>query len=712
MLFDQSRYVKERLDRVLANLGMGAALVIGITLIIMGWKSSLIVGTALPLSVLMVFGSMKVLGVPLHQISVTGLIIALGLLIDNAIIVVDEVQTYLQEGLSPQEAVTTTVRHIFVPLLASTFTTVLAFLPIATAPGGTGEFTGTIGVTVILALISSLVLALTVIPALAGRLHHWKPTPASGGWWQKGFSHRPLSQAYSWSLDRTLSRPLLGMALICILPLWGFMSSAHLQQQFFPPTDRGQFYLNFELPIQASLQQTQSQVTQAREFILRHPEIADVHWFIGKSAPPFYYNVLQNRENSPNYAQGIVQLQKNVKSGPLIRTLQQELDRAFPEAQIIVRQLEQGPPFDAPIELRLYGSDLDRLRELGDRLRAELAKTPNVIHTRANLTETLPKLALNLDEEQLRLAGLDKTTIGRQLDTSLEGMVGGSILEGTEELPVRVRTLGAKRGDLGEIASLTLLSPRNSDRSSNGVVPLSAVGNVGIVPDVVTISRRNGKRVNTVQGFIPAGMLPAKVLTDFEHRLAASDFTLPPGYFWDFGGEEGERSDALSNLISTVGVLIILMIATLVLTFSSFRLAGIIVMVAILSVGLGLGSLAVFNYPFGFTAILGMIGLLGVVVNDSIVVLSSLNHDPKVRQGNRRAVRKVVIRATRHVIATTLTTVIGFTPLLLDASGFWPPLAITIVGGLGGATLIALYFVPSVYLLLQRLGGGKDLYFN
>ncbi len=707
ILFDQSRYVEARLNQVLANLGMGMALVIGITLLIMGWKSSLIVGAALPLSVLMVFGSMKVLGVPLHQISVTGLIIALGLLIDNAIIVVDEVQTYLEEGLSPQEAVATTVRHIFVPLLASTFTSILAFVPIATAPGGTGEFTGTIGVTVILSLISSLVLALTVIPALAGRLHHWHPTPASAGWWQKGFSPRPLRQVYDWSLEHTLRRPILGMALICILPLWGFISSTHLQQQFFPPTDRGQFYLNFELPIQASLPQTQSQVSQAREFILRHAEVADVHWFIGKSAPPFYYNVLQNRENSPNYAQGIVQLQQNVKSGPFIRTLQQELDRAFPEAQIIVRQLEQGPPFDAPIELRLYGSDLEQLQELGDQLRAELAKTPNVIHTRANLSETLPKLALNLDEEQLRLAGLDKTAIGRQLDTSLEGIVGGSILEGTEELPVRVRTLGKKRGNLGEIASLTLLSPSNANQSGYGVVPLSAVGNVEIVPDVVTISRRNGKRVNTVQGFIPAGMLPARVLSDFQHRLAASDFTLPPGYTWDFGGEEGERGDALSNLISTVGVLIIMMIALLVLTFSSFRLAGIIVVVAVLSVGLGLGSLALFNYPFGFTAILGMIGLVGVVVNDSIIVLNALNHDPKVRQGNRPAAKKVVVRATRHVIATTLTTIMGFTPLLLDSSGFWPPLAITIVGGLGGATLIALYFVPSIYLLLRRLGSVK-----
>jgi multidrug efflux pump subunit AcrB len=699
ILFNQSRYVQERLNTVLSNLIIGAALVVSITFVIMGWKSSLIVGTALPLSVLMVFGSMKLLGVPLHQISVTGLIIALGLLIDNAIIVVDEVQMALKEGLSPPKAVASTVHHIFIPLLASTFTSVLAFVPIATASGGTGEFTGTIGVTVILALISSFILAVTVIPALAGRLHNWQPTPSSGHWWQSGFSHSRLTYLYKWSLDRTFQRPLLAIALIAILPLWGFIAFPTLQQQFFPPTDREQFHLTFELPISVSLPETQSQVLQARALILEHPEIKDVQWFIGKSAPPFYYNVLQDREQSPNYAQGIVQLEKSIRSGALIRTLQQELDEAFPQAQIIVRQLEQGPPFDAPIELRLYGSDLAQLQVLGDQIRTELAQTPNIIHTRATLSETLPKLAVNLNEEKLRLAGLDKRAVARQLDSSLEGTVGGSILEGTEELPVRVRTSNSQRGDLAEISSLNLLA---SENSSSAIVPLSAVGNVELVPDTVTISRRNGVRVNTIQGFIPAGMLPAQVLSDFEKRLEMIDFQLPYGYSWDFGGEQGERQNALSNLIATLGVLAIIMVTSLVLTFNSFRLASIIIMVAIFSLGLGLGSLALFNYPFGFTAILGMIGLLGIVVNDSIVVLSALRHDTQASLGSRRATRNVVIRATRHVVATTLTTMIGFTPLLFDPSGFWPPLAISIVGGLGGATLMALYFVPSVYLLLQK----------
>ncbi|AOY80742.1 efflux RND transporter permease subunit [Moorena producens JHB] len=699
IIFNQNRYVEARLNQVISNLVLGAVLVVGVTLLIMGWKSALIVGSALPLSVLIVFGAMKIQGIPLHQMSVTGIIIALGLLIDNAIIVVDEVQSHLREGIAPHRAVTKTINHIAIPLLASTLTSVLAFLPIALAPGGTGEFTGTIGVTVILALLSSLALSLTVIPALVGKLHRWGNAPVIGSWWQTGFSHPRLTQTYGWVLDKIFARPVIGVVLTLILPISGFLVAPNLEQQFFPPTDREQFYIEFELPTQTSLEQTQTNVIKARELIRNHPEVVDVHWFMGKSAPQFYYNVIANRENSANYAQGLVQLQPNVVSRPLIQSLQSELNQAFPAAQVLVRQIEQGPPFDAPIELRLYGPQLHRLRELGNQIRAELAQVPDVIHTRADLTEGLPKLALTIDEEQARLAGIDKTEIAQQLDTSLEGAVGGSVLEVTEELPVRVRLSNPNRSNLNQIASLNLL-PNSNTGDNRERIPLSALGDIKLIPDLATISRRNGQRVNTVQGFITAGVLPATVLDNFKQRL--STLELPSGYSYDFGGEADERSSAVSNLVSTLGVLMILMAATLILTFGSFRLAGIIGLIAVFSVGLALGSLWLFGYPFGFTAILGTIGLLGVVVNDSIVVLTALHQNPRVREGNRQATRDVVIHSTRHVIATTITTMIGFSPLLLEKSGFWPPLAIVIIGGLGGATLMALSFVPCAYLLLKR----------
>ena len=763
VVLDQSHYVKQRLNGVIGNLILGSGLVLAISLVILGWKSALIVSSALPLATLMVFGWMSVLGIPLHQMSITGLIIALGLLIDNAIVVVDEVQTQLRVGTKPAIAINHTVRHLAIPLLASTLTTVLAFVPIAVSPGSTGEFIGTIGSTVILALLSSLLLSLTVIPALTGLFHRWQPFPSrapvpahhssiaisrnqksnqtlnpldnhkdGGGiehqrppelgdlggefrafnttqtafrnssWWRNGFSHPHLTAVYAWSLSHVFRRPLLGILLSLILPIVGFVQFSTLEQQFFPPSNRDQFQVEFELPAQSAIAQTQAQVLKVRELMRQHPDVEEVHWFIGKSAPSFFYNVIGNRENAADYAQGLVQLRSTKNLRQTIQTLQAQLDRAFPQAQVLVRQLEQGPPFPAPIEVELYGADMDQLRQLGNQLREQLTQTEDVIHTRADLTEALPKLALTVDEAQARRVGLDNDAIARQLNFTLEGAIGGSLLEATEDLPVRVRLSDAQRGDVGELSALDLLPTNGSARPTPPTIPLSAVADVNLVPGLATISHLNGQRLNNIQAFITAGALPDTVLTRFKQQLAASNFSLPPGYRIAYGGEADARGSAVGGLLSTIGILTILITATLVLSFNSFALAGLIAVVAVLGIGLAAMALWMFNSLFGFTAILGTLGLVGLAINDSIVVLAALRADPLARQGNVRATQAVVLKATRHVVATTLTTIMGFVPLMLDQTGFWPPLAIAIAGGLGGATVLALYFIPSAYLLLHR----------
>jgi len=625
-----------------------------------------------------------------HQI-----IIALGLLIDNAIIVVDEVQGRLRQGLPPAEAIHQTVKHLLVPLVASTLTTVLAFVPIATSAGGTGEFIGTIGLTVILALISSLMLSLTLIVSLGGLLHPWEPLPMRWHWWRHGFSNASLAAAYGWTLHSLFRRPWLGVGLSLVLPVIGFAVFATLPQQFFPPPNRDQFQIEFQLPAQASLKATQQQVMAARTMALAHPEVEDIHWFLGRSAPPFFYNVLDNRRNTQNYGQGIVQLTTTDDLRQTIRTLQTELDQAFPEAQVLVKQLEQGPPFNAPIELRVYGADMDRLQAIGNQLRAELARVKNVTHTQATLTEALPKLAVQVDEAQARRTGLDNRAIANQLNAALEGDIGGSILDGTEDIPVRVRVPEQQQGNLSTIGSLEMVT-------ATGAMPLDAIGALSLVPDLANINRRDGQRINTVQGFLNAGALPSTALAEFEDRLAQSGFALPPGYRLEYGGEADARDSAIGNLLSTVGVLAILMTATLVLSFSSFGLAALIGSVALFAVGLAALALKLFGSLFGFTAILGTLGLIGLAINDSIVVLAALREHPEARLGQPQATEEVVFHATRHVVATTITTMIGFVPLMLDETGFWPPLAIAIAGGLGGATLLALYYIPSMYLLLTR----------
>ncbi|MEM9771178.1 MAG: efflux RND transporter permease subunit, partial [Cyanobacteria bacterium P01_D01_bin.73] len=380
----------------------------------------------------------------------------------------------------------------------------------------------------------------------------------------------------------------------------------------------------------------------------------------------------------------------------LVQSLQIELDRDFPAAQILVRQLEQGPPIDAPIEVQLYGPDVIQLRELGDRLRMELATIPSVIHTRADLTEARPKFALTIDEVQAKRVGLDNDAIAQQLATNLDGAVGGSILEDTEDIPVRVKLRDATRQDISQVDSLDIIAP-NGER-----LPLDAIAKRRLVPDFTTISRKDGERFNNIQGFLEAGALPDTALTAFKQHLEDINFELPPGYRMGYGGEADARGTAVTNLLSIVGVLLILMVAILVLSFNSFTLAALIGVVAICGIGLAALALWVFNSLFGFTAILGTLGLVGLAINDSIVVLAALRESPDARNGDWRATREVVVHSTRHVLATTFTTIAGFVPLLLDDTGFWPPLAIAIAGGLGGATILALYFIPSAHLIWTR----------
>ncbi|MAT14797.1 MAG: acriflavine resistance protein B [Planctomyces sp.] len=744
LVFDQSRYTADRFDTLIGNLLMGASAVFVVIFIMMGWRSAILVGLALPLSSLMVLSGMRLWGIPIHQMSVTGLIIALGLLIDNAIVVVDEMNRRLRKGMGVLGAMEETVRQLAVPLLGSTLTTMFAFMPIALMPGPAGEFVGSIALSVILALFSSLFVSLTIIPALNGLINsaqdrladltsseepsaspelsfaasphlpgymqaesngfHAEASKAHGHWWQQGLRLPQISDLFSRFLKFAIAYPVVGIAISVVPPILGFLVFPQLPEQFFPPADRDQFHIEFELSPQASIEQTEGAVKQVREQLLAHPEIENVHWFLGRSAPNFYYNLVQTREQSSRYAHAIIQLRDAERSRDLIHELQAELDRTWPGSRTIVRQLEQGPPFEAPVEFRIYGPDLDVLKDLGDEARRILAQADNVLHTRAVISEDLPKIGLNIDEVEARLLGMNHTEIAMQMNGALEGFSGGSILEATEELPVRVRVSVDRRSDLEEIMSLDLVRPgANVEQDELTTVPLSVLASTHLIPESAGITRRNRRRVNTVQGYITAGVLPAEVVGEFQRLLEKNDFTLPPGYKVQYGGEAAERDTAVGNLMASVGMLTVLMIATLVLSFNSFRLAGIILVVAVLSIGPGMGSLWVAGYPFGFMAIIGTMGLVGVAINDSIVVLAALRTDERARKGDVNAIHHIVMDESRHVLATSITTVAGFLPLLIEGGGFWPPLAISISGGVTAATVMALFLIPCVYLLLTRL---------
>lgn len=707
-LFDQSVYVERRLVGLFWNFLMSTGLVILVTLSLMGLRSAAVVGLALPLTSLMVLASMNLLGLPLHQMSVTGLIIALGLMIDNAIIVVDEVKHHLSHGVAPGDAVSKAVGYLAVPLIGSTVTTMLSFAPIALMPGGAGEFVGPIAISVILSLGSSLALSLTVVPALIAYAEDRLPFLARlpRGWLRDGYHNQRLSAEYQRFLRWSITHPGRAIGLSLLLPALGFVVSTQLSEQFFPPAEREQFQIQMMLSNEASLRLTAETTQRARDLLMQDPDVQDVHWFAGKNAPKFYYNMLAGDNDSAFYAQAMVELRTRENYFDVINRLQRRLDYAFPGTQIVARQLEQGPPFNAPVEMFLYGSDLEQLHRYGEHLRTVLASLPGVTHTRTSLQEGLPKLSFETNDTELRMAGLTPAMVAGQMQGGLEGTIGGSMIEATEELPVRVRVSAADRATVNALAGLHLTRPSADGGSAS--VPLSAVGDFKLLPVVASINRRDGLRVNKIRGYLDAGLLPSQVLAEYQQRIQDANIRLPQGMHMEVGGESKERDDAVGNLLSSIGILAVLMVGTLVLSLGSFRMMALIFAVAGLSAGTGIVGLWVFGYPFGFTAIVGIMGLIGLAINTSIIVITGIQQDPLAKLGDTDAVREVVLRNTRHILATTITTIVGFLPLLIAGGGFWPPMAIAICGGVLGGMLLGLLFAPGVFILLARSRYGPE----
>ena len=697
-LFEQNRYVAQRMSTLLFNLVMGAAGVVLVVWLLMGWRNALIVAAALPLSALMVLSGMRAWGIPIHQMSITGLIIALGLLIDNAIVMVDEVTGEMRKGTAPQQAIVKTVRHLIIPLLGSTITTALAFAPIALMEGPAGEFVGSIAISVIMAIFSSLLVSMTIVPALTA----WGAARPGAGqhWWQAGLELPGLSKPIRAGTGLGPTTTLVGCGDRRHSAADRFRRGHATAGTVFSARGPGPVSVGTGIAGPGVDDGNPCRdAPHARADLAASERVTRglVPW---RDAPSFYYNLVPRRENTSNYAQGLVQLASLRDARETIRSLQVELDRFFPQGRVLVRQLEQGPPFDAPVEIRVIGPDLATLRTLGEDVRSRLVHIADVVHTRSDLSESTRTFAVDVDEEQARMVGLNHADIAGQLRTSLEGITRGSVLEATEELPVRVRWTSARRGDLSAIASLDLLSPPIS--TGRETIPLSALASIRLTPESATIPHRNGERINEIQAYITAGVLPATVLKTLQADLAAEPLALPPGYRLQVGGEAAERDDAIGGLLANVGILAVLMVATLVMSFGSFRLSGVIGAVAALSMGLGLGALWLFGYPFGFMAIIGSMGLMGVAINDAIVVLAGIQAEPTARDGDRVAIRQVVLQTTRHVVATSLTTMVGFAPLIFGGGEFWPPLAVAIAGGVAGATLLAIYFVPSAYVLLVR----------
>jgi multidrug efflux pump subunit AcrB len=698
VLFDQSTYAEQRFGGLLTNLGLGVAIVVVVLVSTLGWRAALTVAFALPLTSLGALFVINLMGESLNQMSVTGLIVALGLVVDASIVMVDAVRRKLREGMTARAAVADSVTHFWAPLLASTVTTMLAFMPIALMPGAAGEFVGGIAFSVMAALAVSYLVALTVTASVAGLVPG--PLTDGGGWLQNGVRLPAVRRGFEAMLDAVLAHPRKAIAVCFVLPATGLWAAGQLDVAFFPPADRNQINVEVWLPDDAAITETRAVVDRMAADLKGVAGVEKADWFLGRSAPSNYYNVVMRQEGVPNYAQGQVYTVDAAAASELVPQLQRMFDRRVPRAQVLVQEVSQGPPFEAPLMLRVYGPNLDTLRDLGEQVRDVMAATGGVTHTRSILSGGSPKVNLNVDENSALAAGLRLSDVAARLQALQDGQRGGSVIEGPRELPVRVRVPDAARADLPNLMAQELAGAPGTGPLRGA--PLQAVAEAELVPNATPITRRNGRRLVTVFGYIEGDALPQPVLDKVLANLDRADFTIPSGYDLELGGENAERGEATSNLAANVPMIVVLMVAATALTFNSFRLAGVLFVVALQAFGLGLLSVAVVGYNLGFIVIVALMGLVGLAINAAIIIMAAFRDDDHAAAGDRAAMRDVVVSKTsRHIVSTTVTTFGGFTPLILSSGAFWPPFAVAIAGGTLLTTVISFVFVPAVYAWLH-----------
>jgi multidrug efflux pump subunit AcrB len=700
IVFEQNTYTQTRLGELTQNLLLGSLVVMAVVFIFMGIKASWIVGLSLPLCAAFAIFSLSFFDEQIHQMSIFGIIIAIGLLIDNAIVITDEIRGKL---LNPQtsriQALTQSIQHLFIPLLASTLTTILGFMPIFLLPGNIGDFIGSIAISVVMALIGSLFISLTIIAALAARFLPRK-THQSSRWFTSGIKMPAISLGYRKALERALTRPFLGITLCVVISMSGYLLAGQLGNVFFPSADRDQFEIYLWMPNGTAIDKTQTVVNEVDALVRSKPEVEQMSWLVGGSFPSVYYNQVMNKDNSSHYANGVVKAKSVADAKMLIGELQKEFDRTFLQSKIVVRAFGQGPPVSAPVGIKILGPDINVLNTLGEQVRLAMSQIPGISHSIASVSFGEPEWLLDTSQNVSQLAGMSLVDLARQLQFSLDGKVGGSILEGTEEIPIRIRIGEELTGDLTQIQALPLLSEKLASQGLR--MPVSALGEFVLLPTVAGITRENGERVNNVEAFLLSGATAIDISEQVMQKLAEMNFVMPKGYRFKMAGDADEQQEALGQLATYAPVLLVLMITTLILSFRSLRLALVIGSVAVLSVGLGMLSLWISGLPIGFNPLLGSAGLIGVAINGSIVVIAAINGNPKAKAGDISQIVEETMGCSRHILSTTFTTVGGFIPMLLFSEGtFWPPLAVVLAGGVGFSIILSLVFTP---LVVSKIG--------
>ena len=697
-IYDESIYVSSKFGELIKSFSLASFFVLSLSFFFLGIRPGIIVTAILPFSVSLVLLGCRLIDLPLHQTSITGIIIALGLLIDNGIIVVEDYKYRRSIGLSIRESINQTLVHISTPLAAATATTVFAFMPIVTGEGSSIEFVGGMALTVIMSIISSLLLALIMVPVLMSYMERI-PYFANINVHEEGYKNEKILKKYREFLTWAFDVPRRAILISISLPMLGFLLFGTIPKDFFPANDRDMFRIHIELPTNSSSTKTLERVQELRQQIIDSNliELDRDYWFIGRWMPRVLMNIVggEEKNGANNHAQAVLFAKDYFEMIDNLPELSKMLVAKNSDLIIFVDSFQSGPPVFSDIQYSIIGDDENVLRAIGSELELIINDAPDVSHTKSLAGYSNTNIEFEFNSSNVSLSGKNTELLVNELYAENNGIIVSSMLDSNKEIPIRVKGLRESSDIIGDTSYLSI-------PTQNGIDFIGNYGEATINKTTSYVTRRNSQRVNQVEGWIWTGTLPHKTEQYLEEKFNEFERNLPPGYSIIVGGEAESRGQSQSQIYSSAIIYILLITIGLVFALNSFRQTAIILSVAIFSVGLSFLGLKVGQQNYGFIGTVGALGLIGLSINDSIIVLSHIKEKANQIAMTKADLIEVVIRSTRHIITTSLTTLGGFLPLIF-ANIFFRPLAWGMSIGVLGATMTALLYIPAMFILLKKI---------
>ncbi|MDQ3143185.1 MAG: efflux RND transporter permease subunit [Bacteroidota bacterium] len=705
--FDQESSVKRRLSGLAKDFSIAVFLVL-LTLLPLGIRAAFIVLISIPLSLSIGLAFLDMAGFTLNQLSIVGMVIALGLLVDDSIVVVENIERFIRGGLERKKAAIIATKQITTAVIGCTATLILAFLPLAFLPGGAGEFIRSLPMAVLLTIVASLFVSLTIIPFLASMFLSSEHKP-QGNMFLRAFQkyvNLPYEKILLWSFRH----PAASLISVGIIVVGSLMLIPKLGFSLFPVSDKPMFLIDIQTSPGSNLKITDQLAQKVEKILFTKKEISSISTNIGKGNPRVYYNEFQ-QDFTPNFAQIFVQLHPNMEV-PAITAFTDSLRielKQFAGARIEVRMFQQGPPIPAPIEFRIVGDNIDSLSKYSVYLEEVIKKTAGTLYVRNDLKLPNTDISVRINREKAGLLGVLPIEIARTVRLGLAGLTVGQLRPGEgEELDIHLSL-----GDLDSKESLKVFEKMYVSSLSGQLIPLYQIAQIELAESAPVIRHFNKDRYTSVTSFVKTGFNTMALIDQITDKTKS--LSLPKGYYFVAAGEKESRDDSFGGMGTIILISVLGLLAILVLEFRTFKSTIIVLSVIPLGIVGAILMLFISGETLSFVATIGMIALVGIEIKNSILLVDYTNHLREQGMALKEAIVKGAETRFLPIILTSMTAIGGMIPLVLERSPLISPLALVLIGGLISSTLLSRIVTPLLYLLIPpkiSISSDKQDYIN